>query len=145
MSHSSNVIISLDSRCDACSSRMIAPALIFCKVHIMHEFDVRCAVLMLQMELNNGRPVGQSIPATEHSVMTAWASERQAIENMINQFGDGLFACVMDSYDYAKVWHVDQNTSLVISNDLYLRWSPDAQATQMGAPQHRRCRRCCRA
>ena len=44
-----------------------------------------------------------SIPATEHSVMTSWASERQAIENMLSHFGSGLFACVMDSYDYAAV------------------------------------------
>jgi nicotinamide phosphoribosyltransferase len=36
----------------------------------------------------------------EHSVMTAWPTERQAILNMIENFGDGLFACVMDSYDY---------------------------------------------
>ena len=35
--------------------------------------------------------------------MTAWPSERAAIDNMIDQFGDGLFACVMDSYDYAEV------------------------------------------
>ena len=35
--------------------------------------------------------------------MTAWASERQAIENMIDTFGTGFFACVMDSYDYAEV------------------------------------------
>ena len=40
--------------------------------------------------------------------MTAWASERAAIENMIDAFGDGFFACVMDSYDYAAVrrWHM---------------------------------------
>ena len=57
----------------------------------------------LQFALNEGRPVAVSIPATEHSVMTAWGSERQAIENMINHFGGGLFACVMDSYDYAAV------------------------------------------
>lgn len=44
-----------------------------------------------------------SIPATEHSVMTCWPSEREAIGNMIDHFGSGLFACVMDSYDYAKV------------------------------------------
>lgn len=25
-----------------------------------------------------------------------------AIEAMIDEFGDGVFACVMDSYDYAK-------------------------------------------
>lgn len=53
--------------------------------------------------LNNGRPVAQSIPATEHSVMTSWPSEQAAIENMIDKFGSGVFACVMDSYDYAKV------------------------------------------
>ena len=55
-----------------------------------------------QFELNGGEPVGASIPATEHSVMT-WATERAAIENMIDRFGDGLFACVMDSYDYMRV------------------------------------------
>ena len=47
--------------------------------------------------------MGQSIPATEHSVMTAWPNEQAAIENMIEHFGSGIFACVMDSYDYAKV------------------------------------------
>lgn len=36
----------------------------------------------------------------EHSVMTAWPTERAAILNMIAQFGEGAFACVMDSYDY---------------------------------------------
>lgn len=47
-----------------------------------------------------------SIPATEHSVMTAWRTEREAMENMIQQFGSGLLACVMDSYDYVQVSHV---------------------------------------
>lgn len=42
-----------------------------------------------------------SIPATEHSVMTSWPDERAAILNMVARFGDGVFACVMDSYDYA--------------------------------------------
>lgn len=46
--------------------------------------------------------MASSIPATEHSVMTAWPSEKAAIDNMIDQYGDGLFACVMDSYDYAE-------------------------------------------
>lgn len=35
--------------------------------------------------------------------MTAWPSEQAAIENMIDHFGSGIFACVMDSYDYVKV------------------------------------------
>jgi hypothetical protein len=34
--------------------------------------------------------------------MTSWPSEQAAIENMIEHFGTGIFACVMDSYDYAK-------------------------------------------
>ncbi len=61
------------------------------------------SVKTLQFELNGGEPVASSIPATEHSVMTAWASEREAIENMITHFGGGLFSVVMDSYDYAAV------------------------------------------
>ena len=35
--------------------------------------------------------------------MTAWRTEQAAIENMISQFGGSMFACVMDSYDYAAV------------------------------------------
>lgn len=56
-----------------------------------------------QFVLNGGIPVGTSIPATEHSVMTSWPRERDAIERMVDEFGDGLFACVLDSYDYNKV------------------------------------------
>lgn len=36
----------------------------------------------LQFALNGGRPVGQSIPATEHSVMTAWPSGELAHQGM---------------------------------------------------------------
>ncbi len=61
-----------------------------------------CA-LTVQFVLNNGVPVASSVPATEHSVMTSWATEKEAIDNMLDHFGSGLFSCVMDSYDYAKV------------------------------------------
>ncbi|KAK9795195.1 hypothetical protein WJX73_003091 [Symbiochloris irregularis] len=64
--------------------------------------DTLSAAYYAQFVLNGGEPVASSIPATEHSVMTAWPSERAAIDNMIDQYGDGLFACVMDSFDYAK-------------------------------------------
>ncbi len=47
--------------------------------------------------------MANSIPASEHSVMTAWPSEAAAMGTMIHHFGHGVFACVMDSYDYAKV------------------------------------------
>ena len=62
--------------------------------------DTLSAAYYAQFALNNGNPVGVSIPATEHSVMTAWPSEQAAIENMIAKYGSGLFATVMDSYDY---------------------------------------------
>lgn len=34
--------------------------------------------------------------------MTAWPTERAAIVNMIDHFGSGLFAIVMDSYDFTR-------------------------------------------
>ncbi len=34
--------------------------------------------------------------------MTSWPTERAAIENMIENFGSGVYSIVMDSYDYAK-------------------------------------------
>ena len=34
--------------------------------------DTLSAAYYAQFALNGGRPVGQSIPATEHSVMTSW-------------------------------------------------------------------------
>jgi len=45
---------------------------------------------------------GFSIPASEHSTMTAWGEDHEtdAYRNMIDQFaGGGLFAVVSDSYD----------------------------------------------
>ncbi len=42
-----------------------------------------------------------SIPAAEHSTITTWGREREdaAYANMVARFGDGVFACVIDSYD----------------------------------------------
>ena len=64
--------------------------------------DTLSAAYVAQFKLNDGRPVGTSIPATEHSVMTAWPTEKDAVDNMIRRFGGGLFATVMDSYDYQR-------------------------------------------
>jgi nicotinamide phosphoribosyltransferase len=64
--------------------------------------DTLSAAYYAQFALNGGRPVGMSIPATEHSVMTCWPSEREAIANMVARFGGGVFATVMDSYDYQR-------------------------------------------
>jgi nicotinic acid phosphoribosyltransferase len=64
--------------------------------------DTMSAAYFAQFVWNEGRPVGESIPATEHSVMTSWPDEKLAIENMIDTFGGPgkLFSVVMDSYDY---------------------------------------------
>lgn len=66
--------------------------------------DTMSACYYAQFYLNKGKPVAQSIPATEHSVMTSWRTEREAIQNMIHEFGgeNKVFAVVMDSYDYSN-------------------------------------------
>lgn len=68
--------------------------------------DTMSASYYSQYVLNDGKPVGDSIPATEHSVMLSYTklpnknNEKNAIKNMMNEFGSGIFACVMDTYDY---------------------------------------------
>jgi nicotinamide phosphoribosyltransferase len=73
---------------------------------------------------------GFSIPAAEHSTITAWGpqNEAQAYRNMLTQFPDGLVAVVSDSYNvyYAceKLWGemlrqqvLDRNGVLVVRPD----------------------------
>lgn len=45
---------------------------------------------------------GESIPATEHSTITAWGRLREAsaCENVLDEFKEGFVACVSDSYDF---------------------------------------------
>ncbi len=47
---------------------------------------------------------GFSIPASEHSTITAWGRDHEAdaFENMLTQYPEGLVACVSDSYDIYK-------------------------------------------
>jgi len=70
--------------------------------------DTMSAAYYAQFKLNNGKPVGSSIPATEHSVMTAWQTEVGAIRQMFDKFGKDncVFATVMDSYDYTNALDV---------------------------------------
>lgn len=42
---------------------------------------------------------GGSIPASEHSTITSHKTELAAYDNFLNQFPNGLAACVSDSYD----------------------------------------------
>jgi nicotinic acid phosphoribosyltransferase len=70
--------------------------------------DTMSAAYYAQFVWNDGKPVAESIPATEHSVMTSWPNEQQAIENMIDKFGapGKLFSVVMDSYDFTHALNV---------------------------------------
>lgn len=56
--------------------------------------------IQLARELFDEDMAGISIPAREHSTTTSWENEDDAFENSIENFGDGVYACVMDSYDY---------------------------------------------
>ena len=74
---------------------------------------------------------GYSIPASEHSTITAWGREfeYEAYENMIKQFGAGaMFACVSDSYNIYEacdgLWGgslkqkvMDMNGTLIVRPD----------------------------
>ena len=62
--------------------------------------DTMSAAFHVQFSLNGGRPVATSIPAAEHSVIMAHPSERAALARMIEMYGHGVFACVLDSFDY---------------------------------------------
>jgi nicotinic acid phosphoribosyltransferase len=64
--------------------------------------DTMAAAYYAQYGYNDGKPVAMSIPATEHSVMTAWPDELSAVRNMFEKFPGGLLATVGDSYDWNK-------------------------------------------
>jgi len=64
--------------------------------------DTLSAAFYAQYSLNKGKPVANSIPASEHSVMTSFRTEKEAVENMIKNFGEGVYAIVMDTYDYTN-------------------------------------------
>jgi nicotinic acid phosphoribosyltransferase len=63
--------------------------------------DTVSAALYAQFLYNEGRPVAESIPATEHSVMTARGrkGELGRVLKIIGLYAKGVFATVMDSFD----------------------------------------------
>jgi len=64
--------------------------------------DTLSACYYAQVKYNNGEPVGESIAASEHSVMTSYKREVEAMFEILKKFGDSgaPVAIVMDSYDY---------------------------------------------
>jgi nicotinic acid phosphoribosyltransferase len=69
-----------------------------------------------------------SIPATEHSVMTCWDQELDAVLNMANLYGHGVFATVADSYDYDNFLNeiVPQVAPIVLEKDGFHVVRPDS-------------------
>jgi nicotinamide phosphoribosyltransferase len=65
--------------------------------------DNLAAIELLQQYYGAAMP-GVSIPASEHSTITAWGRDHEAdaYENILNNAPEGIVACVSDSYDIYK-------------------------------------------
>lgn len=63
--------------------------------------DTVAGILMLKEHYAAKGMPGSSIPASEHSTMTAWGRNHEvdAYRNMLHAFPSGMVACVSDSYD----------------------------------------------
>ena len=74
---------------------------------------------------------GFSIPASEHSTITSWKRSREylAFLNMLEQYPEGLVACVSDSYDLmaaCDAWGSDPLKSLILARPGTLVVRPDS-------------------
>lgn len=74
--------------------------------HLVHFLgsDTVAGVLLLADYYNAAGMPAFSIPASEHSTITSWGEEGEvkAMENMLDQYPEGLVACVSDSFDIEK-------------------------------------------
>jgi nicotinamide phosphoribosyltransferase len=72
--------------------------------------DTVAGILLLQEHYYTKSMPGFSIPASEHSTITAWGkgNELEAYKNMLTAYPEGLVACVSDSYNIynacEKLW-----------------------------------------
>jgi len=66
------------------------------------------AALVLAREYYKADMPGFSIPAAEHSTLTSWGRENEALamENMLTQYPEGLVACVSDSFDIYRACEI---------------------------------------
>merc|ERR1740130_30817 len=63
--------------------------------------DTVVAMLCARTYYNAGIASGHSIPASEHSTITSWGVEGEvdAMRNMLDQYPEGIVACVSDSFN----------------------------------------------
>lgn len=72
--------------------------------------DTMEAIMFLSNNYHLSSMPAFSVPASEHSTMTAWGEDREvdACKNMIEQFKDGIVSVVSDSYDIfnctSEIW-----------------------------------------
>jgi nicotinamide phosphoribosyltransferase len=75
---------------------------------------------------------GFSIPAAEHSTITSWGKENEhlAFKNMLEQYPNGLVACVSDSYNIFEAcrekWGMYPLRDMILNRDGTLVVRPDS-------------------
>lgn len=93
--------------------------------------DTVAGIRMLQNYYESAEMEGFSVPAAEHSTITAWGRENEtlAYENMLRQFPSGTVAVVSDSYNIyeacATIWGEALHDK-VLSRDGTLVVRPDS-------------------
>jgi nicotinamide phosphoribosyltransferase len=78
---------------------------------------------------NDGRPIGESVWASEHAVMTSWGTEDEAVTNAINVCPEGaIISIVADTIDYDHfIWKlVPTYVITVIARGLKFLLRPDS-------------------
>ncbi len=98
------------------------------------------AALTVARDFYDEPMAGYSIPASEHSTITAWgqANEVAAFENMLDKYPTGLVACVSDSYDIfhaASVLWGDTLRDKILKRDGTLVIRPDSGDPTLVLPQ----------
>lgn len=84
--------------------------------------DTVAGILLLQDHYSAKSMPGFSIPASEHSTITAWGKENElaAYRNMLHAYPTGTVACVSDSYDIynacEKLWGEMLKTDILHRN-----------------------------
>ena len=84
---------------------------------------------LLATRWNGGKPIGQSVIASEHSVMTAWDDEDAALDRLveITPVG-GVLSCVADTYDYNNfIWNVvPRHVAAIRAKNIHFVCRPDS-------------------
>lgn len=78
---------------------------------------------------NDGVHVGQSVIASEHSVMTSWEDEDAALGRLIEITPEGgILSCVADSYDYDRfIWEiVPRHVEAIRAKGIFFVVRPDS-------------------